>query len=269
MIKIILDNGKEYVITLIDSPIKNKIIKALKHLQNIKLPSSKFDNTIFYTFDSAIEQLLYYSNVLGITLEVGKIKDQSYLNILHKIYEENYSANGKNDNNWLLYHEALHVVEKLLNKSRVPKSITFDYKNLAGYTNTSYSFDELQTFKLNGQPGECFVAYNELGKTPYHYWKDKEPDNFERFCQLAKPMLRFNFAIKLFLEENDFSKLEGLDEFINWFSKYKKDWCNYHNIPDWSIEQMLGEIPIGYCKDWEKILDEVSKGAVPLYLKLL
>lgn len=266
MIKIILDSGKEYIINLIESPIKNKIVKSLKHLQHLKLPSSKFDNTIFYNFEIAIEQLQHYASILGITVEVDKIKTQPYLNFLHKIYEENHSYYNSN---WLSYHETLHAIEKLLDKSYIPKNITFDYKNLAGYTNTKYTFNELQTIRFNNQPGECFVIFNELGKTPYHYWKNKEPDDFERLCQLAKPMLRFNFAIKLWFEENNLSNLEGLDEFSNWFSKYKNDWCNYWNIPDWSIEQMLGGIPIGYCKDWDKILVEVSNGSRPLYLKLL
>lgn len=269
MIKVILDNNNEYIINLIDSPLKNKIVNALKHLQNVKLPYTQFDNRALYNYDNAAKQLVDYSHILGIDIEIGKIKQQSYLNHLHKIYEEKYYNDCVNESNWLSYHEAIHMIEETSADYKIKKSLTFDYRNFAGFLNTNYSFNELKNFTLIDKPGDVMVVFNELGKTPFLYWRDQEPDDLTRFCQLAKPLIRFNFAIKLCLEEQDKSQTKGLDDFKIWYSKYKKDWCNYWNIPDWSIEQILGSIKVGYCKDWEKILDEISNGSEPVYLKLL
>lgn len=269
MIKVILDNNNEYIIHLNDSPLRNKITKALKHLQHVKLPHTLFDNKVLYSYNNSVGQLKKYAHILGVNLEIEKINEQSYLNYLHSIYEEKYSSDERNNPDWLFYHEAVHMVEMTQGDVKLKKSLLFDYKNLAGHLNTEYSFNELQNFTLANQPGDLVIEFNELGKTPLKYWKDNEPDNLARFCQLAKPLIRFNFSLKLYLEEHSASTAQETEEFLIWFEKYKKPWCKYWNIPDWSLEQIAGSIKVGYCKDWDKILNELANGAKPVYLKLV
>lgn len=268
MIKIILDNGSVYHINLEETKLKAKILKSLKHLQHVKLPYSLYDNTILYSFDAAFQQLKSYAEKLKIKLDLSKVKDQLYLNQLHQIYEKNYSNNQCENDNWLYFHEAIHIIERVLYKKNT-KSLSFDYRHFGGRLSTNFSFDELDNFTLINRPGDCIICFNELGKTPFDYWKDNEPDNLSRFCELAKPFIRFNFSIKIYFEDHDISNYCEINDFFAWFSKYKDSWCKHWNLPDWSLEQSCGNIKIGHCNDWKKMHDEVFNGAKPVYLKLL
>lgn len=265
-IKIIFENGDEHVVELSDSPLKNKILKALKHLQHVKLPFKLYDNTFLQTCDTAKEQLLTWATEVGVDIDVDDLKKQEYLNALHEIYEKNYNG----DPAWLQYHEAIHITEQFLSADTVPHNrLSLDYREKAGPTNSPYEEHELQDFTLTIDPGDCVVVFNELGKTPYQYWSTGEPDNIVRLCQLAKPLLRFNFSISMHFDYVDKNNLLNLDKFLIWFEQYKTEWCNHWNLKDWTKEQIIGVIKIGHCKSWLQVADLLKSGVEPVYLRLI
>ena len=267
VIQVVFDNGNYYDIELIDSPIKSKIVNSLKHLQHIKLPFETFDNPFSYNLDDAITQITTYSKILDIKLNVERLNSQSYLNYLHSIYENGYYKSPSP--NWLQYHEAIHIIEKFLpGATPIDKFLYFDYREKAGKLGSKFLPAELTNFTTVISPGDCVVGFNELGKTPLQYWKDKEPDDFNRFCKLAKPMLKFNFAFRLYFEPV-ITNLDISNDFVLWYNNYKQAWCNHWGIDDWSVNNITGVIKIGQCNQWDKVMHEMQSGSIPEYLKLL
>ena len=99
--------------------------------------------------------------------------------------------------------------------------------------------------------------WTELGKSPYEYWHNGEPDNIDRMCVLSKPWLNLKPKLKIVLDSHD-AIPPDLTEFDAWFSQYKQQWCRHWNLQDYTHKEMFGRIPIGYVDDIDK-LDHLLK----------
>lgn len=267
-IDIIFDNGNRYKIELIESPLKDKLIAMLKHLQNVKLPFFPYDNTLFHNLEDATKQIVKNSKLLNLGLDTTQLNNQLYLNYLHSLYEKNYHINP--EPSWLQFHESIHIIEQFLPSALpIPKSLHFDYREKSGpLVNYYYKPKDLEKLTTKIGAGDCVIEFNELGKTPYDYWLSNEPDNLERFCQLGKPMVRFSFSLRIYFESFDTTHQADSSEFLKWYQKYKNDWCNHWNLDDWSLDQIFGKLKIGHCENWQQIVHELSSGSAPIYLKL-
>jgi hypothetical protein len=89
-----------------------------------------------------------------------------------------------------------------------------------------YDFYEDRIIKNN-----IYLPWAELGKTPRTYWKNKEPNNQNRFNTLAKP--HTTFRAKFLIATIDKNPIQFDKDFIEWFDKYKQKWFEHHNIKKW------------------------------------
>jgi hypothetical protein len=264
-LRVYLSNDNSYVIEMFDVPTSEKLIGMAKHLQQLPLRFRSYDNPYLHSLKTAVPQLLHYAQHFGISVDAGKLQDQTYLNQLHEYYERGYNS----DPNWLLYHEAIHIIENVVNNLQHTLSVNLTYGELAGPLDKPFDYTELETMRTSFSPGDCYVEFNELGKTPLAYWYNKEPGTLERVCKLAKPMLRLNFKLSVAVfPVNKMPPTEQVSEFTSWFARFKTAWCKHWNIPNWTVEQMVGGIPVGHMIDVERFNRDILAGATPVRLEL-
>jgi hypothetical protein len=267
-IEILFFNGSTYTIKMLNTPISRSLIKMLKHLSNVQLEFHNHDNPYRYRIDIIHEQLKTTSDQLGIEVNFNNLSDQMYLNHLHSIYEKNYNGNSI----WLQFHESIHMMEVLnkglyLSPRRGPRA-DIGYKEKGGLLKRKYTYEELTTCQTTFSAGDVYVTFLELGKTPYEYWADSEPDNIDRLCELAKPMLQLLFKLSVALKDVD-TVPKDMNRFDQWFSKYKTQWCKHWGIPDWSTEQITGGILVGSVVGIQDFDMELQTGNVPYKLGLV
>jgi hypothetical protein len=263
-LKLVFADNSDLIISLNNSVTAEKLVNMSKHLQKIPLRFSNYDNPFSYTSAIGADQLIKNANLLNVKVDTTRLTDQAYLNSLHKIYEQGYDGNST----WLEFHEAIHILEQVVSGNIAP--VGLGYGSEAGVLNVNYSYEELQTCQTTFSSGDCFVFFNELGKTPYSYWSDHEPDDFNRLIELSKPMIRLHF--KIFIALTDINRLpseENQAEFDAWFAPYKQKWCDHWGIPNWSIEQMRGGIRVGTIDNIDLLTAQLKKNITPTRLLLI
>jgi hypothetical protein len=92
-----------------------------------------------------------------------------------------------------------------------------------------------------------YLPWAELGKTPLHYFTDKEPSSLKRVLKLAVPhtTLRAKFAICKNNKEVQYLP----KEFTDWFQEYKETWLNHYNITDWRARDEQSGVLLAECDD--------------------
>ena len=268
------DQDQPIEVAMFSTPPANKIYKMVQHLRHLALdfnvnlrdnPFSKYRTDIDFTYNEIVK----YGKDVDVEIDINKLPQQIYLNYLHKIYEQQYNGERK----WLIYHELIHIIERL-HKGLGAEAICLDYREQVGMLTDNYdrSFVPYTTDKLFR--GIIYMRWQELGKSPYEYFIDGEPDNFERICQLAKPwvLLKPNFYIAY--QDSDRSNGQHLhsignkfDEFKQWFKQYKDDWKEYWNIPDWEPEEMFKVIPLGFISDMNIFEERLKNKNYPTHIE--
>lgn len=262
-IGIYLNNNDRYTISMESNSVANKLITMLKHLNKIPLRFDNFDNPYRYKLNIVVDQLLTYADILQIKIDKDQLSNQLYLNYLHSIYEKGYSGTVE----WLRYHEAIHMLEVIYANDVENLPVNIGYRELAGPLDKCYSYDELLNAQTQLRAGDCFIEFSELGKTPYIYWRDNEPDDFSRLCELAKPMRRLTFKIQIALHDRNLIPAD-IDKFNAWFDQYKDRWCQHWEIPNWTAEQIVGVIVVGHIGNIGEFDTALSNGYVPTRLGL-
>jgi hypothetical protein len=230
------------------------ILKCYKHLQHVSLPIRDWDYPFYIdqvSHNEIIVQLCNFAKQLDIEVDPTQCHQQSYLNQLHQIYEKNY--NGKSL--WLDFHENIHLCELTTDRRlRKHKYLFIDYRELSGPLTSKFDYTLLDQLKFDINPGVVVIKWSELGKTPYSYWSNKEPNDITRICELVKPFL--NFRPKLCIPTHPVSVRENIDaeNFNKWWDQYEHDWCKHWNIKSWKLDHMLGQIVIGHVVNFDKFL---------------
>jgi len=238
------------LVELNDSVITHKFCRMVKHLQNIPIPYSLFDNPYNVEYTTAVAELLHYAQSPDIDqmINIEQLSDQQYLNYLHEIYERGY--NGKND--WLMWHEAIHAIELANNQKQYSASYKIAYRANAGPLQLQFTKEEQQQLTPDVGPGDCYFGFSELGKTPYLYWKDGEPADIHRIIELAKPAITFRPLLRIEVSESGYPRIPpNIDQFNTWFAPYKTAWCQHWGLTDWTAEQMFGVLKIGQVIDFD------------------
>jgi hypothetical protein len=97
--------------------------------------------------------------------------------------------------------------------------------------------------------GDVYVGWSELGKTPYQYWLEKEPNDPSRINGVIKPWSKLK--PKLTVAMRDMDLLDLPTEFNEWWIKNKDEWCKQQKLEYWSTEY-LGVIVVYKLNDFEK-----------------
>lgn len=243
-------NTDVFDLAIQEHDVGNVYNKIYKHLHHAKLEFREWDNPYYLdqiSYEQLVDKLTLYAGKVGVAInrELALAKDQSYFNQIHKIYETNYNGNSQ----WLDFHEHIHLCEVKPN----PHVLDINYREKSGMLETPFDLNWLaeSTYKLNA--GDVYVTWAELGKTPYAYWRDNEPDDLNRLCQLAKPWLTLRPCIKIALE--DVNNLENIriSEFELWWTKHEKEWCRHWNLKSWSVQQIFSGVVFGHVQDIDRM----------------
>lgn len=222
----------------------------IKHLQNLTVPYNTFDNPYNVTQETVCNELIRHASSSNIKVDVDQTRlwDQQYINYLHELYENGYNGNY----DWLLYHEAIHALEVLNGRMQDTGHYKIDYRSFAGPVQVEFTPDDLLHLMPEWQvvSGDCYIRFSELGKTPYQYWFDNEPNDLDRVIELAKPMKTFRPMLCIAVVDGRPSPTDAL-EFTQWFSKYKSEWCHHWGLEDWTLEQMFGVIKLGRVTEFD------------------
>jgi hypothetical protein len=236
--------------------------KIYKNLCRVNLIFCDWDNPFYLTqvsYAELVNKLVFYGKQISITVERNRCLDQEqqYFNELHKIYELNY--NGQR--NWLDFHEHIHLCESYHNWR--PEILDIDYREKSGMLEKPFDLKWLEDSTTVVKAGDVFVSWSELGKTPYGYWDNNEPDNIDRLCELAKPWLILRPKIKIALEDIDFLKNKKITEFESWWSKYESDWCQHWNLKSWSTQEIFSKTVFGQIQEVDAVRDLLKNNINP------
>ena len=248
--------------TLFDTPLKPVIEKMFKHLGPVPLPFRPWDHPYYQANIQSIEKLEIYAKKLNIILDKSKclIRDQLYFNHLHELYEKGYDGNP----DWLDYHEHIHLCENLSRQS----DLILSHRELAGPLAQPMNLEWLTNSTQQLHLGDLYLQWAEMGKTPYTYWKNNEPDNKERLNNLAKPWV--NLCSKLIVSFSDqlLVPTHNQLEFDYWWRSRSQEWCRHWNIDLWTLADMHSVIVIGKIDNFQELRNILHSPAIPTYVRL-
>ena len=227
--KIVFQKGSstfdvDYVLN--DSVIANKWYHKIKHLQHVPMDPVESTNK-HLDLESIYEQFVDFANISPIDIDFNNIT-QKDLNLLHQVYENEHDRLSKRRDSSILYqfHHAIHGKEKTgYKKNR--KYVGWGVKE--GLLNELFKCNP--HFDTHIQKNFVYANEAELGKTPYQYWSNGEPNEKDRVLQLCKPHM--TLRARFFIAIEDQFPLDFDRNFDTWFSQYKADWLALHGLSEW------------------------------------
>lgn len=246
---------------LVDADLAPIYQQMVKHLRHIDIPFRPWDNP--YVNLDPVSDLIEYGKKVGVTVDRA-LCDQEYFNMLHTIYEKNYNG----DPAWLDFHECIHIYERSRNTSQPNKYLHIDYREKTGLLEKSFDHSWLKKSTRQIKAGDVFVNWAELGKIPYVYWRNNEPNDIDRIKELCKPWLKLRPKILVAMNDYDYTIVSP--EFDHWWAQYHDEWCRHWHIPKWDLDDMMsvlifGKVPDDMLKKLEKLL---VAGGIPTKISL-
>ena len=260
--QILFNNDFRAEISLFDTDLANIIRQMYQHLQYIKLSFRERDNPFYsykFTYTEIVNQLVNYGKLVSVDVDTGRCLqyDQQYFNELHEIYEKKY--NGVTA--WLDFHEHIHLCEQYITKP--PMSLILDYREKAGPLKKKFDIEWLKDSVTQVCPGDVYLRWAELGKIPYTYWENNEPNDITRMCKLAKPWNILYATVSVALEDIDLLANKNINMFNQWWVQYHDQWCKHWQIPNWPIQYQFGMIKIGKTSMVEEIKNMLQNNIYP------
>lgn len=237
---ILLKNLKseiELKYSLNDTELAELWYKKIKHLSRIPVSKIESDHGDTSDLDKIYKK---FCDFAGIEYTPLPNFSQHTLNKLHEIYEKSHEKLSKLKDNEILYifHHAIHEAEK---KSIKDKKINVGWGTKEGMLTSVFNCNNFYEQSLI--KNHIYLPWAELGKKPLQYWQDEEPDNQDRFLELAKPHFTFRAKFSIQIEDQQCNRLPT--DFIKWFSKYKKTWLERYKISKWDETDEFGAPLLG------------------------
>lgn len=260
--QIVFDNQETINFEFIESPVTDYFRWAYKHLQHVA-PYFDKSNLPYYIGD-CFSDLVSCAAQLNIEVDRSRLVDQNYLNELHEIFEKKTDGSY----NWLSYNAYIHLCEKSNNSQGNNGVYNIDWGDKSSPLVKKFDYQYTSSFVNKVCTGQIFFEWSELGKTPYDYWQNREPDNLQRMCELAKPTLCIRPRISIACKNID--KLEKIDkgQFSNWWNNFHDQWCNHWGISEWTVEQIHGVIPYAQTHETAKLQYLAENNHCPTKIKI-
>jgi hypothetical protein len=214
-----------------------------------------------------VDDLINHAKLLGVKVDRDKCirQDQDHLNDLHRCYEFGYNG----DQRWLNLHEHIHLCEQ---HGRSPSNYLIteiDYREKGGLLEKKFNTEWLTWGSTTVAPGDVYMAWSELGKTPYSYWLDGEPHDIDRICELAKPWLVLRPKFFIVFDHIDFFAIKSTQQFDEWWQLYHDDWCRHWKVPGWSIKDICTVNVIGKIADVSAMESLLDQHIYPTRIKMI
>lgn len=252
--KINLSGGTSLNLFLDNTPAGDTLASMLKHLQHVPVPFSDLDNPYnrkSFDLDSYITEV---AKLVNVDIDKTKLTESQYLNYLHKVYEERYDGGS----DWLKLHEAIHIIEAR-NFDLKFLYTRIDWRNKAGKIIKPMTAEIQKCSVQKVLKGQAVICYGELGKTLYHYWRDKEPDDLKRIKQLCTPWVQYKPNIKLVLEDFDL-KPKDWDDFLKWGNQINDKYWSSFNLPVRDLSWQQSVILVGKIDNVELLTEKLKNG---------
>ena len=262
--KIVFSNNTAVDLILESTPLATVYQKIYKHLGHVAVPFRDWDHPFYCnTLTELVEQLVTCGKIVSVEVDAVQCfsQNQEYFNFLHQIYEKKYNG----DPAWLNFHEHIHMCERWPVQQ---PTLTIDYREKAGMLEQPFDLAWLENATTKIQAGDVYVEWSELGKTPYSYWKDHEPNNLTRMCELAKPWVTLIPKLQVALTDTDTLANKKITEFENWWKSYSNSWCQHWQIPKWTIADQYSVIVIGRIDPIEPMMDLLKNQIHPIKVQL-
>jgi len=261
LMQVFFSNNKSVDLVLANSPLAEIYQKIYRHLGHVPITFYDWDNPYYIdtmTHEQLVEKLIWFGNRLSLSIdrELCLLQDQTYFNDIHKIYEKNYDGNPA----WLEFHEHIHLCES---EQLGWKVLHIDYREKAGMLERKFNPDWAKDATTKIKAGDVFVNWAELGKTPYGYWKDNEPNDIPRMCELIKPWLKLRPKIQVALEDIDTLQHIEITEFETWWKQYSPALCKHWNIDSWSTHDIFSVSVFGRVPNYQEIIDHLKQHQKP------
>lgn len=255
--QIIFKDDSTVAVELLPSPVYDLVQRWFHHLKHVDLPFRPWEYVGYVeqrTVSELIDDLISYGRLVSVEVDPTRALEQNYLNELHRMYERCYDGTQT----WTDYHEHIHLLENKLRGKLRTRCLEMNYRHLSGPLNRPFQFEWLAYGQTKLRAGDVYLAWDELGKAPYTYWRDSEPDDLHRLCELAKPWVTIRPKIHVCLEDTDLDPGENPD-FQKWWASFEKEWCRHYGIPSWSRRDSNTVLVIGKVQNHralERLLDK-------------
>jgi len=259
---VIFDTGDTVCFEFLDSPVTAHYKKVYKNLQHVTFEFQQWDLP-YYNQERCFAGLENYAKLLGIDVQKNMMRNQDYLNSLHEIYEKSYDGSS----NWLYYHEHIHLCESAIRNGESSGYYHIDWREKGGLLTGAYRQSWNNYLISTVKPGQIFFQWSELGKRPYTYWHNNEPNNINRLCELAKPMLALRPKIIIAVDCINTLQHVSSEEFDNWWNTYHNDWCAHWGIDQWSLQHMYGVIPYAQTHQIDLLSSLAKENRCPIKIK--
>jgi hypothetical protein len=265
--QIVFSNNEILELVLDTTPITTVYKQIYKHLRHVPIPFRDWDNP-FYSDNldhcDLVKRLIIHAGKVHVQIDQERClaQDQNYLNYIHEIYEKNYNGNPA----WLNFHEHIHLCERQY--GQISKILRIDYREKSGMLEKPFDYKWLKNATTKIKAGDVFVNWAELGKTPYRYWKNREPNDMNRMQELIKPWISLKPKILIALEDIDTLKNIEIEEFESWWMQHSKALCQYWNIPSWEINDIFSVTVFGQVPNLEAMILQLKNNQKPLKVLL-
>lgn len=256
-------NGTAVDLKIYNTDLGLVIQKNYKHLSRLPVPCRQQDNPYYLDnllYSDLVDLLCKNAKSVGVDIDLKRAlaHDQNYFNEIHKIYEQKYNG----DTAWLNFHEHIHLCELYFSPHRHSR-FCIDYREQSGPLEKPMQFSWVANSVTDIKAGSVFVEWAELGKIPYTYWKNNEPNDVCRLNELAKPWI--TLKPKIYIALKDIDRLDGLDQpgFELWWQQFHNDWTRHWNIPEWTLQHMFGAVVIGHTDHVELLNAQLKNNLFP------
>jgi hypothetical protein len=266
--QIVFSNGNTVDLILNQTPVAAIYQKIYKHLQHVTVPFQDWDSPFYFrnhSLTQLVTKLIMYAQKVNVPIDPQRClaQDQNYFNALHVIYENN-SDSGPD---WAAFHRHLHMCEKNHDTETVmQRTMKIDYNEKSGLLEKPFDQQWLNDASSKISAGDAFACWQELGKTPYTYWHDNEPNDIERMRQVIRPWVKLKPNIFVALEDIDMQK--DSVEFEQWWAQHSQQLCEYWNIPSWTVEDMSKCLVLGKVSDINSVTTLLKNNVRPIQVLL-
>ena len=265
--KLLFNDKSSISINTRDCLAWSEVHKIYRHLQHVDLPFKAWDNPHYasqHSFKSLVDKLAHFGKLLDIDIDISRCLrlDQTYYNLIHKIFEDNYNGNPT----WLDFHEHIHICER--KNPKISSNFQLDWREKAGPLIKKINKDLYTDLTTKITAGDVFTTWSELGKSPYRYWKHGEPNKIKRICELAKPWDKFNPVLCVAMQDVDLLDNIDVNRFNHWWAPYQQDWCKHWGIKKWSLQDMRGVLVYGTIDNIELLNYNLMNNISPVRISL-
>ena len=144
----------------------SEVHKIYRHLQHVDIPFKAWDNPHYasqHSFKSLVDKLAHFGKLLDIDIDISRCLrlDQTYYNLIHKIYEDNYNGNPT----WLDFHEHIHICER--KNPKISSTFQLDWREKAGPLIKKINKDLYTDLTTKITNGAVSYTHLTLPTTPY------------------------------------------------------------------------------------------------------